>query len=1030
MFTPAVDGQDSIVPPWSTISLTDVRMKPGYPFVPIETKNKIPWWPITAGVIGAGIITYLLLPADESNNCSFDATFDIHPPSCNSPNGSASILVNPPGSYNYKWSNGSPLNEIKAVGAGNYSVTVTDSKTGCSKVFSTTLQNTVINIQIQLITQSSDCGLDNGMITALINPSPGFYFFQWSNGETTPRIQNLKPGNYQLTVSAGGNCTKEASAIVEENPPTFKVSSQSTPDHCKASDGTINITVDPPGNYSFVWSNGMTTPNLINLKAGNYTVTVSIPGTVCSVEHSVLVEEDQANFTIQLQTTPEYCDQSNGSASATVMPLGNYNYAWSNGSTTERINNLKAGTHQLTVTEQGTNCQLSQMFKIEHKIAEHNVSVQTSPASCGLDNGRAAIQVEPPGNYMILWSTGTEADTINDIPPGSYSVTATDINNCSVSAQFIIEESPAKYVSGFQVSPGNCIGDHTNIRLSLESPGPGPMNITATGPNGQFQIQQPKTTIDLRYFFKIIPGSWLIRVQDSKLKSNCLEELNIEVPDSSDFITRPDSFKTYINKTISGNVLANDTGISIKIISHVPPVAGNLALQNNGSFTYSPQKDSTGIFQFKYTVKDSCNKIKEQIAVILVDSGSCDFTVKFTSDLAHCGLADGRIMVSVDSPGTYTYLWSTGQSGPVLMNAAKGQYTVNITNEVKKCSLEFNSALFELPAEFIRNIRITQPSCQQGGQIRFEVFSPGTGPMKMILSHPGGGATHTIPLGNLNLASYAPIVPGEYSISVYDESSGLDCIQELNILLEAPAALTIKLEGVIPPSSPSASDGTALIFADLPGALPYVVLLNNSPYITAFDHFIEISGLGAGTYMIQLRDANNCLSNKLTVVIPVMQLEWTFGLTINKAYHIKDHTQTPELANKTNGFTAGAMIGAEYSLFDLPVSSILLYSKNNLQNSIDLEQWMSILKWNYGPLSTQLEAGCGLLWSNLFDLKPKGALQISSEYKINSRFSILGIIKNQTLRSQPVLIQLGLEFNFPSGFIKKVFPRTTIKSHK
>lgn len=1009
-----ISAQKHILPPWSTIKLTGKTMKPGYPFYVPEEKSNFPWWPAAGSVIGAGLITYLLLPDDSNtNNCSFGAQFDVIHPTCNQPNGSAVILVTPAGLYNYQWSNGSTMNGINSIPEGNYSVTVTDPLSGCSKVFSTSLQSTVINIQIELITKSSNCGQEDGTITALVNPASGFYTFQWSNGGSGPFLQNLKPGHYQLTVSAGGSCTQIASATVGENPPTFKISSQTTPANCMEADGSANIVVDPPGNYDFLWSEGSTGPSVSGLRAGNYTVTVTLQGTHCSLLHQVAIEDKNAGFTIQVQTTPEYCNQANGTASVTVNPSGSFEYLWSNGATASNTSALKAGTHQVTVTQSGTRCMQAQSFSIEHKNAEHSITVQTTPATCGIDDGKATLQVEPPGTYTILWSNGAGEYSLGNLASGTYSVIVTDVNNCSVQSTLKIDESPARYVTDSHTSPGNCIGDHTNIRLFLNSPGPGPINISANGPNGNHHVVVPKSQTDLRNYFKIIPGSWMLTLRDSNLKNSCVEEFKVEVQDSSDFICRPDSFKTFLNKPVSGNVLLNDTGISLKIISHIPPSSGGFSLQTDGQFNFNPPRDSSGIFSFTYTVQDTCKKTKDQLAVIRVDSAHCNFTVSFHATPAHCGLSDGSVSVTVDSAGNYTYKWSNGATGPVLMNVKKGNYEVSITDETKKCSLIFTTELNELPAEYIRNTRITQPGCQTPGNIRFDVFSPGTGPMKMILAHPGGSGTYTVPKGTVTISSYASIVPGDYNITLYDESAGLDCMHEISATIEATPSIEIILEGVIPPSSPSAADGTALIVAATPGALPYVVLLNNIPYITAFDNFIEVGGLATGTYMIQLRDANNCLSNKLTVVIPPRFSGWSLGMFAFSMFEIITASENSTSKHAKRFVYPGLQLNVNYLINNHQTTSGLTLSTNGSQIFSDLEQTLRVKNADIYKLSNFIDGGFGIHYASGQNLKVKWMAQLTTEISAKPGLKIYSKLKFQTLREQPFIFQIGIDFIDP-----------------
>jgi hypothetical protein len=1008
-----IAAQDSIKHPWSTIRLTGERMKPKYPFIiPAEHKT-FPWLAVTGGTVGAGLATYLLLSDDsKKEDCTINATFNIQHASCDLPNGSVTALITPAGQYDYSWSNGSTGNSLQQIREGNYTLTVSKSGTSCTKVFSTSIQNNILNFQINLTTTNADCGKANGQAQA--NPAPaGNYSFQWSTGETSPTIQNLKPGHYQLTVSAGGNCTQITQFTILEKPATFNIQSKTTSASCGSADGSAVIQVEPADNYTYTWSHGHSGAQATGLKAGSYSVTVTLAGTSCELQHQLVIDELAADFRVTIETTPEYCNKSNGTATAAVDPPGNYLYQWSNGSTSQMITGLKSGTFELSITKANSECKLIQSFDIKLKNAEHSINVQSSQADCGLDNGQATIIVEPPGNYRIQWSDGFNGFNHTKLAAGSYSVSVTDQNDCIVQTQVIVTEQPASYIRDIQTSAGNCLGDHTDIRLELESQSMGPFIIQASGPNGLFTTQSPLNKLSLKNYIRILPGQWQLSIRDSSLKMSCIEERSIEVKDSSDFTTKPDSFFTRINKTLSANVLVNDTGISLKVISHTNPLAGELSLMRDGSFTFKPHKDTSGIFSFIYNVEDSCKLIKSEQVIIKVDSSTCEFSIKFTATLAHCGLADGSLQVKVDSPGTYRYIWNTGHEGAMLSKIPKGKYTVSITDEVKKCTLQFDTILFEQAAEYIRNLRITQPRCGVPGEIRFEVFSAGNGPMKLILDHPNGNAIYTVQKGFVNISSYANIVPGVFTISIYDESAGLDCMHEIIVTIEPFTNVEIKLEAVIPPSGPTASDGTALIFASMPGALPYVVLLNNMPYITAFDHFIEVGGLAVGTYTIQVRDANNCLSNRLTVVVLPRGFTISIGVNLGPVLNNTIIPERGQVYQSDISWKSHFGLEANYVISGLSFSSILQIPLARKTDPIQFNQLLDFSKFSLHKIHSTFRGGLGLKLNDNFEISPHLVLQLKNEYPLTK---FLGVQLNVSLKSNPYdifEIQCGLQLKNP-----------------
>ncbi len=146
---------------------------------------------------------------------------------------------------------------------------------------------TVITVQSQLIT----CR-DNFSAFIQVAGSCGLppYSYKWNNGATTPTITNLSPGFYIVTVTdqqglkSGKTYSVSQAPVITIN--TFKQNIS-----CNgAMDGAIGTS---PGGYppfSFLWSNGATTPSITGLGPGTYTVTVT-DGAGCTKTKSTTITQ-------------------------------------------------------------------------------------------------------------------------------------------------------------------------------------------------------------------------------------------------------------------------------------------------------------------------------------------------------------------------------------------------------------------------------------------------------------------------------------------------------------------------------------------------------------------------------------------------------------------------------------------------------------------------------------------------------------------------------------------------------------------
>ncbi len=272
---------------------------------------------------------------------------------CVAASGNASVVANGgTGAYSYSWSTGAFTANIANLGAGTYTVTITDAN-GCTETASTTIAT------IPLPPTATASGTDllcngDGSGDASVSATGGTapFNYTWNTGATTQNINSLAAGTYTVTVSDANGCTQQASITLNE--PTALTSNASSVD--VACNGDVNGTasISPNGGtapYSYNWSDGSTTASLNGLAPGTYDVTVT-DANGCASTASTSINEPTVLSSTATGTNPTSGSNNDGSIDLSVTGgTTPYSYNWSDGSSAEDPTGLGAGTYSVTITD-------------------------------------------------------------------------------------------------------------------------------------------------------------------------------------------------------------------------------------------------------------------------------------------------------------------------------------------------------------------------------------------------------------------------------------------------------------------------------------------------------------------------------------------------------------------------------------------------------------------------------------------------------------------------------------------------------
>jgi hypothetical protein len=217
---------------------------------------------------------------------------------------------------------------------------------GCS-----TLDSMVINQPLRLtpnVTVTNLLCFNDGKGFVDPNPTGGTpfsgsnpYTYKWSNGLTTPDLNNIQAGTYSVTITDKNNCKADTTVTVTQ-PPVITLSAARTNVNCRSqSTGSINLTVTGGTPkivrtgvtaYTYAWTgpNNFTSTleDPTGLAAGVYTVTVkdsfgilnSNQNPNCIATLSVTITEPASALSYTLSPTPVNCyGNATGSIQVTAL---------------------------------------------------------------------------------------------------------------------------------------------------------------------------------------------------------------------------------------------------------------------------------------------------------------------------------------------------------------------------------------------------------------------------------------------------------------------------------------------------------------------------------------------------------------------------------------------------------------------------------------------------------------------------------------------------------------------------------------
>ncbi len=274
-------------------------------------------------------------------------------------------------------------------------------------------------------------------------------------------LDNLSTGDYQFIITDVNNCINTKNFTIAPPDPIIIEDSILHISVINGSNGEIHLSVQGGVSpYSYEWNTGDSTQSLMYIPEGIYYATVT-DANYCFATDSFEVFGMSPPIYLQdyVRNHISCFGDNNGMIDILTVTGGvpPYSYNWNTGDTTQDLHDLDEGIYTLTITdtESGEHIQNFSIWEPD----SFNVYPSIHDVTCaGSNNGKILLDSVTGGvtPYTYAWSNDSTNDLIVGLSPGTYSLTVTDVEGCSISEQYQIDE-PAPLTITSQVYAASCL---------------------------------------------------------------------------------------------------------------------------------------------------------------------------------------------------------------------------------------------------------------------------------------------------------------------------------------------------------------------------------------------------------------------------------------------------------------------------------------------------------------------------------------------------------------------------------------------
>ncbi|MBK8923602.1 MAG: T9SS type A sorting domain-containing protein [Saprospirales bacterium] len=550
------------------------------------------------------------------------------------------------GIYTFNWSNGDSTAIAANLAAGTYTVTITETPTGCSTTAAVTIAQSPAPAVLAEIAAPVRCDA-LGTITATASNGTAPYSYLWSSGDTTATAPDLPAGTYTVTATDAAGCTAiDSVTLVQPLIPMVTITGvvQIT---CLATGSATATATGGTAPYVYLWSSGDSTATASNLTVGAYTVTAtdanSCPATASFTLGPPPIPAVTITGVVQITCL------ATGSATATATgAAAPYSYLWSSGDSTATASSLAVGTYTVTATDAGGCTATATIAMAAPPIPLVDITgvVHATCQNAGSATANASGGTPP---YTFLWDNAETNATAVNLGPGIHTVTVTDAGGCSVTGTVQVLQIGAPTVSAQAGNPANCLGAGGSATATAAG---GVLPYLYVWNNGD----STATATNLA------ATTYTVTVTDA---IGCTATATVAIaqaplPTVSISVTAPATCLT------PASALATPAG-------GTPPYSYGWS---NGQLTAAATGLLPGAFTVTVTDLNFCTAVG---SVVVAEPPKPSISIVSATN-ANCSTPGSATTQTTGGTPGYTYLWDNNETTANATNLAQGVHTVTVTD--------------------------------------------------------------------------------------------------------------------------------------------------------------------------------------------------------------------------------------------------------------------------------------------------------------------------------------------------------------